>query len=59
LGSTNRRADYEMIEELRRYARGVGFDEEGLPELDSEAIDFRAASELFAPVRKLIEEGRR
>ena len=24
-----------------------------MPELDSEAIDFRAASELFAPVRKL------
>ena len=53
VGSTNRRADREMIEELRRYARGVGFDEEGLPELDSEALDFRAASELFAPVRKL------
>lgn len=24
-----------------------------MPELDSEAIDFRAASELFTPVRKL------
>jgi hypothetical protein len=24
-----------------------------MPELDSEAIDFRAAFELFAPVRKL------
>lgn len=53
VGSTNRRADREMIEELRRYARGEAFDEQALPELDSEAIDFRAASESFAPARKL------
>lgn len=53
VGSTNRRADREMVEEMRRYARGVGFDEQALPELDSEALDFRAASESFAPVRKL------
>lgn len=31
VGSTNRRADREMIEELRRYARGVGFDERPCP----------------------------
>jgi len=30
-----------------------GYDEQAIPELDSEALDFRAASELFAPVRKL------
>lgn len=53
VGSTNRRADREMIEELRRYVRGVGFDEQALPELNSEALDFRAASESFAPIRKL------
>jgi predicted HTH transcriptional regulator len=53
VGSTNRRADPEMIAELRRYARGEGFDEQPLPELDSEAIDFRVASESFAPMRKL------
>ena len=29
------------------------YDEGPLPALDSEAVDFRAASELFAPVRKL------
>jgi predicted HTH transcriptional regulator len=29
------------------------YDEQAMPELDSEALDFRAASELFAPVRKL------
>ena len=53
VGSTNRRADRELIEELRRLARGESYDEQALPELDSEAIDFRAASESFAPVRKL------
>lgn len=34
-------------------ARGEGYDEQAMPELDSEALDFRAASELFAPVHKL------
>ena len=53
VGSTNRRADRELIEELRRFARSSGFDEEPMPELDSEAIDFRVASESFAPVRRL------
>jgi ATP-dependent DNA helicase RecG len=53
VGSTNRRADAEMIEELRRVARGEGFDEQPVPGLNSEALDFRAASESFAAVRKL------
>lgn len=53
VGSTNRRADRPLIEELRRFARGEGFDEQPLPELDSEVLDFRAASESFASVRKL------
>ena len=53
IGSTNRRADIEMIAELRRFARGESFDEQPLPELDSEALDLRVASELFAPVRRL------
>ncbi len=53
VGSTNRRADPELIEELRRFARGEGFDEQPMPGLDSEALDFRAASESFAPFRKL------
>jgi predicted HTH transcriptional regulator len=38
---------------LRRYARGVAFDEQPMPDLDSEALDFRAASESFAPVRRI------
>ncbi len=53
VGSTNRRADSTLIEELRRYARNEAFDEQPMPDLDSEAIDFRAASESFADRRAL------
>ncbi|MDD9945741.1 MAG: putative DNA binding domain-containing protein, partial [Myxococcales bacterium] len=53
VGSTNRRADRDLIEELRRFSRGESFDEQAMPDLDSEAIDFRAASESFSELRKL------
>lgn len=53
VGSTNRRADGQLIAELGRHARGVAYDEQPMPDLDSEAIDFAAASESFAPVRRL------
>ena len=53
IGSSSRRADPAQIEEIRRFARGSTFDEEPRPELSTEAIDFRAASECFAPIRKL------
>lgn len=53
VGSTNRRADRQLIEELRRFARGQAYDEEPMLDLDPEAIDFRAASESFAHVRRL------
>jgi len=53
VGSKNRRADRELIEEMRRTARASGFDEEPVPGLNSEAIDFRAASESFAPFKRL------
>jgi predicted HTH transcriptional regulator len=53
VGSTNRRADADLIDELRRFTRGESFDEQPMPGLDSEAMDFRAASESFAPVRAL------
>jgi hypothetical protein len=49
VGSTNRRADAEMLQELRRAARGETCDEQPLPDLDSEAIDFRAASRPWIP----------
>lgn len=53
VGSTNRLADATLIEELRRYSRNETFDEQPMTELDSEAIDFRAASESFADQRAL------
>lgn len=53
VGSTNRAADQALIGEMRRYARAESHDEQPVPELDSEAVDFRAASESFAAVRKL------
>lgn len=53
VGSTNRRADPELVEELGRYVRGEAYDEQPMFELDSEALDFRAASESFAPSRTL------
>lgn len=53
VGSTNRQADKELCRELQRFARGEAFDEEPMPELNSEAMDFRVASESFGPVREL------
>ncbi len=47
VGSTNRRADAELIEGLRRFARGEEFDEQPMPGLDAEALDFLAASDRF------------
>jgi predicted HTH transcriptional regulator len=53
VGSTNRRADLFLVEEMRRYNQVSSFDEQPRPELNSEAIDFGAASEFFKPIRKL------
>lgn len=53
VGSTNRRADDALVAEMQRFARGQSFDEGAMPGLNSEAIDFRAASESFAEVRRL------
>ena len=56
VGSTNRRADAVQIEELRRLNRVAAFDEQPMEELNSEALDFRAASELFAKYKKITPE---
>jgi predicted HTH transcriptional regulator len=53
VGSTNRVADPAQAEELRRVVLGRSFDEEPVPGLNTEALDFRAASECFAEVRRL------
>ena len=45
VGPTKRHADEELIAEMRRFSLGQSFDERPMPDLDSEAIDFRAASE--------------
>lgn len=45
VGSTNRRADAALISEMQRFARGEAFDERAMPDVDSEAVSFRAASE--------------
>ena len=53
VGSTNRRADDELVAEMRRISRGEGFDEQPMPELDSEAIDMDVLSEAFSEVRRV------
>lgn len=58
LGSTNRRAGPEVIAEIRRLARNVAFDEQPCPEVNSEAIDFRAASELFSELGRPVSEAK-
>jgi hypothetical protein len=53
LGSTNRVADSALIAELGRRIGVESFDEQALADLDSEAIDFGAASQCFAARRTL------
>jgi len=53
VGSTNRRGDREMRDEMRRLSRGESFDEQALPELSSESLDLRVLSELFRDIRPL------
>ncbi len=53
VGSTNRLADQAMQTELKRVRIEDSFDKQAMPELRSEAIDFKVASELFAPFKKL------
>jgi predicted HTH transcriptional regulator len=53
LGSTNRAADAALVAELSRRIGAGGFDEEPLPDLDSEAVDFGVASQCFAERRPL------
>ena len=53
VGSTNRRADRELVAEMRRVSRGEGFDEQPLPDLDSEEIDVALFTELFSDYRRV------
>lgn len=56
LGSTNRRADRELIDELKRGVQGAVFDETPLPELTIDALDLDAARKLFEDTRALDEK---
>ena len=53
LGSTNREADAALIAELARRTSIETFDEQPVPDMSSEAIDFAAASQCFAERRPL------
>lgn len=53
LGSTNRRADADLRAEFQRRINRQSYDEQPASEFNSEAIDFRAASEYFAELRTL------
>lgn len=56
VGSTNRKADQEMIQELSRIVRNETFDEQRLAKLSSEDIDFSAASEQFDKIKQLTQK---
>jgi predicted HTH transcriptional regulator len=56
LGSTNRKADRSLIEELERTAQGITFDETPMPELRVDALDIEAAKALFKGQRDLNEK---
>jgi hypothetical protein len=44
---------FVLIKEMRRYNLVSSFDEQRMPELNLEAMDFRPASEFFRPIRRL------
>ncbi len=56
LGSTNRKADRELVAELRRSAEGVSFDETPLPGLTLEALDTEALKKAFEGIRPIDEQ---
>jgi predicted HTH transcriptional regulator len=56
LGSTNRLADAALIAELGRATSAESFDEQPVPDLSSEAIDFGAVSQCFAERRTLRQQ---
>lgn len=56
LGSSNRQADPELIDELRRSVSGISYDEMPMMELTVEDIDLDAAQMLFDHKRRLDEK---
>ena len=56
LGSTNRKADRELIAELKRGVEGKSFDEQALPDRTVDDLDFGAATTCFERHRKLVKK---
>jgi predicted HTH transcriptional regulator len=56
LGSTNRKADQDLIAELKRGAQGKSFDEQLLPDRTVDDLDFDAATACFERHRKLVKK---
>ena len=56
LGSTNRKADRDLITELKRGAEGKSFDEQVLPDRTVDDLDFEAAVVCFERQRKLVKK---
>ena len=52
VGSTNRQADGPLTAEMRRSALNLSYDEEPMPDINPEALDFPVASGLFAGLRE-------
>lgn len=55
LGSTNRQADLQLVEELKRTVSGKGFDEQPLLEAAPDEIEFQTVAESFNTTRTLTE----
>ena len=53
VGSTNRKADSGLIEEMKRYYQNKPYDSLPMPQLRTEDIDFEMAAEQFAGIREL------
>lgn len=56
LGSTNRKADQDLIAELTRSCSGTSFDEIPVPDLTVDDLDIDTAKRWFAGVRELQDE---
>ena len=59
LGSTNRRADRELIAELRRSAEGIAYDELPMPGLSVDDLDLAQMNNLLGDRHKLDRNGLR
>ena len=56
LGSTNWKADRELVAELKRSVAGTSFDEQALPDRTVDDLDFEAAAVCFQRHRKLMKK---